>query len=82
MMPVIMSVVCSGRNPNFCTELPRPTPNTRPDAMEISDWVAWYPLPCWSFHGSKKVTSRSSRYGSTAMSARIAKTPVKNRAKR
>ena len=41
MMPVIMSVVCSGRNPNFCTELPSPTPNTRPEAMEMSDCVAW-----------------------------------------
>ena len=61
MMPVIMSVVCSGRKPNFCTELPRPTPKTRPEAMEISDCVAWKPLPCGSFHGSKKVISRSRR---------------------
>ena len=37
MMPVIMSVPCSGRKPNFCTELPRPTPKMRPEAMEMSD---------------------------------------------
>jgi len=61
MIPVIMSVPCSGRKPNFCTELPRPTPKMRPEAIEMSDWVAWKPLPCGSFQGSKKVTRRSSR---------------------
>ena len=25
----------------------------RPEAMEMSDWVAWKPLPCGSFQGSK-----------------------------
>ncbi|OPZ46464.1 MAG: hypothetical protein BWY94_00601 [Actinobacteria bacterium ADurb.BinA094] len=76
MIPVIMSVVCSGRNPNFCTELPRPTPNTRPEAMEISDCVTWYPLPCRSFHGSRKATRRSSRYGSVTIRSSTATTPV------
>ena len=46
MMPVIMSVLCSGKKPNFCTELPRPTPKKCPEAIEMSAWVACQLAPC------------------------------------
>ena len=61
MIPVIMSEPCSGRKPNFCTELPRPTPKMWPEATEMSDCVAWKPLPCGSFQGSRKVVRRARR---------------------
>ncbi len=61
MMPVIESVVCSGRKPNFWIELPRPTPNRWPEAIEISDWTVCMPAPRGSFQGCTNEVRRAMR---------------------
>jgi len=61
MIPVIESVVCSGKKPNFCTELPRPTPNTCPEAIEMSDCTVCMPAPRGSFQGWTNDVRRAMR---------------------
>ncbi len=43
-----------------------------PEPIPMIAWTFWKPAPCASFHGSRKLKSRSRRYGSIQIASRPA----------
>src|SRR5919108_591960 len=55
---------------------PRPSPKIPPEPRPSIAWTVWYPVPCGSSQGLRKLSSRARRYGSTHAAARTRATPT------
>src|ERR671922_119351 len=55
---------------------PRPSPKIPPEPRPSIAWTVWYPVPCGSSQGLRKLSSRARRYGSNHAAARTRATPT------